>query len=300
MSHLAQGWCQRQQLGDPIAKAVLQSMCYVLRDETLLVYIGIPRLEEYTEYEDRAIRKAIQRLVELGMLLDTGRKKNNVTIWRIPAYEAWLAASPPAKGRASSTDTTALAQLAELAKAKKVVLASDSRHPPIREGLPTQALPSTQPSPPVDVPQALPSTGGNPKTDLNRSLGSDDPRANPSGSRTPLGNEARRSHWRVFACNHVISECRGLGITAYGVNQWKQLPTNVRMLMRDKVEALVDWAVNAETELIPKKNHEISAHVYSAITLELRAFKPPTPAEQQASAEDPQFDDDRAPASGGR
>lgn len=301
MSHYAQGWAQRQKLDDPIAKAVLQTMCYVMRDETLLVYIGIPELEEYTEYQEVTIRKAIRRLADRGVLLDTGRKRNNVTVWRIPGYEEWLAALPsgPSKnGRASHVDATALAQVAELTKAKGGAAGSDNKPSQKREG-------PVNPSPPIFAAkpshicgQAPPNMGGN-LNDLNRSPEGEEPRAIPTGSRPPPGNAARRSHWRVYASNHVIGECRGLGITAYGVNQWKQLPTAVRLLMSDKVEALVDWAIDAETELVPKKHREISAHLDSAITMELRQFKPSTPAELQAGAEDPQFDDDRGPAKRG-
>jgi hypothetical protein len=72
MSYSAQGWAQRQVFGSPILKGVMQALCYLMRDDELTVYAAVVNpehkvsLEKLTEYEERAIRKALRDLVELG------------------------------------------------------------------------------------------------------------------------------------------------------------------------------------------------------------------------------------------
>jgi len=193
MSNWAMGWAQRQRLGDPVAKAILSTMCYLMKDDTLLSFPSVPTLEEYTEYDDRTIRKALQRLAEAGKILDTGLKKNNVTVWRIPGYENWLRKqneSPDKNERASETDLRALAQVAELTKQKTVGGPSKAKPPQKGEGsekAPSH-LPASPPTSAENTHQAPPKMGGNLQEDLSE--GSSGARAGePSGPTRALESE---------------------------------------------------------------------------------------------------------------
>jgi hypothetical protein len=296
MSHYAQGWAQRQKVGDPVAKAVLLHMCYVMRDETLLVYVGVPALEEYTEYEERAIRKAIARLAELGFIVDTGKKRNNVTVWRIPGYEQWLAAqiqSPPVQGRATQTDAAALAQVAELVREKTSSNGQNSKPPRIGEGS-IQAPPSASSSPPVHVPQALPSTGPYLNPDLNRSLKSDDPRASPTGSRVALdskGNpfdaQASRAFWYNFVHASIVCGAVAEGIAAFGARSLEDIPHQPRAVLKPILGELTEFGVCEERSAFPnftaKSRKGVEAEIESRVRRELKPCRPKTASERQAA-----------------
>ncbi len=88
-----------------------------MRDDDLTVWAASEQtgrnssLEWHTEFEKRAIRRALAELVELGYLLDTGERRNNMTVWRMPRYEAWLARAEnetppkaPSRGRISGAN----------------------------------------------------------------------------------------------------------------------------------------------------------------------------------------------------
>jgi hypothetical protein len=285
MSHWAQGWAQRQRLNDPIAKAVLQTMCYVMRDDCLLVYVSIETLEEFTEFEERTVRKALQRLADMGVLEDTGQRKRNVTVWRIPGYEQWLAnqRTSPQDGRVHDIDGRALAQVAELSKEKAVGRVSANKPSQKREGSIQQPLPSSQTTPPVDVPRPLPSTGANLNPDLNRSSEGEGRRASPSGPSPSPEMEARLSHWRALGAAHVIGEWNALR-PRQRVARFKDLPYDCGPVMLDKLQKLAEWAVEQEREPRLKTPRAIQDHVESELSLEMRVFKLATPAEQQAAA----------------
>lgn len=299
------GWAQRQKLGDPIAKAVLQSMCYVMRDDTLLVYVGIPTLEELTEYEDRALRKAIDRMEKAGVLRDTGKKKNNVTVYRIPGYEQWLSAlneSPPANGGGSPTDLAALSQLSELAREKSVVPGTNDKPPRKGEG--------HDASPPVDASkpsrpgaQALPSTGGN-LPDLPRSSGSADARATPSGARPaqdkpqkaklpappPEFDEARaRSYWWNTARAYALSSAGLFGICPPRPSVFDEIPNDAPSYARDQLTRACSestaWAISEHRAAFPlsdARGKEITKQLETRLDVVLAALRPSTPAERAA------------------
>jgi hypothetical protein len=263
MSHYAMGWAQRQKLGDPIAKAVLQFMCYVLRDELLLVWVGIPTLEEFTEYEERALRAAIARMVKAGVLLDTGKKKNNVTVYRIPGYEQWLAAlqaGTPVNGGASPTDRDALAQVAELAKEKTVSQGGNNKPPRKGEG--------PELSPPVDAAkpsrlggQALPSTGPNLPSDLPLPSGADG-RAIPTGSPVldakgnPFDERASRAYWWNRACGYAVSSASLFELCARGTNTITDIPEPAQAALLAASRDATSSAVEASRALFPNAKRD--------------------------------------------
>jgi hypothetical protein len=119
-------------------------------------------------------------------------------------------------------------------------------------------------------------------------------RATPSGSRAspkpeppPFNVDQRRVHWRRLAAQWVINECRPgcLGIMTKIPSRFVELPLNVRMLMPDKIEHLVNWAIEQERPPALKSYSVIENHMQAELTMELRQFKPPTPAERAAAAE---------------
>lgn len=125
-----------------------------------------------------------------------------------------------------------------------------------------------------------------------RNLRSADARANPAGSRAAQEGpaqaydaEARRRHWRCIVGGYVLTECVALGIAKYGTRRFEDLPTNVRMLMPDKIEQLAAWAIDQEREPALKPYRIIDRHLQQEITTELRAFRPATFADQAAAGE---------------
>jgi hypothetical protein len=141
MSYSAQGWAQREVFGSPILKAVMQALCYLMRDDDLTVYCAVKGgekvdLEVLTEYEERAIRKALRDLVELGFLQDTGERRRNMIVWRMPRYEAWLTraelTTPPQNGRGRDSEQIAPAQASENTTEKSGE--AGSVHDPSRAG----------------------------------------------------------------------------------------------------------------------------------------------------------------------
>jgi hypothetical protein len=295
MSHIAMGWAQRQKLGDPIGKAVLTHMCYVMRDESLLVYVSIPTLEEFTEYEDRAIRKAIQRMVDNGTLLDTGKKRNNVPVYRIPGFEEHLRRlfeSTPANGGASPTDLAALAHVAELAKEKSVNPTAPTKPSPTREG--------QHSSPPVDVPkpsrvgtQAPPSTGPNLPSDLPLPSGSDDPRAIPTGSRVALDSKGNpfdettsRRFWWGRAISYALSSAELFEICARGTQHLHDLALYARAALEEACRDATQTAVEMDRGFFPehrRRESEIDTCVRRRIDRDLKLLRPKTFAERTAA-----------------
>jgi hypothetical protein len=154
MSYSAQGWAQRQVFGSPILKGVMQALCYLMRDDELTVYAAVVNpehkvsLEKLTEYEERAIRKALRDLVELGFLQDTGERRRNMVVWRMPRYEAWLAraeeTTSPESGRGRDSEQVTPPQAAEKTLEKTANAVSDDE--PSREG---ERSPQETPTPPV-------------------------------------------------------------------------------------------------------------------------------------------------------
>lgn len=285
MSHYAMGWAQRLKLGDPVAKAVLTHMCYVMRDENLLVYVGIPTLEEYTEYEERAIRAAIKRLLDRGVLIDTERKRNNVPIYRVAWYEEHLrrlAESPPENGGASPTDVAALAQVAELAKEKVVGNGAPTKHPPKGEGQKTSP-PASAPKPPHVGGQALPLTGPNLPPDLPLPSGSADPGTDPTGpgaapEKTPEGMDVLncQSYWWNTARSYALQSAGLFGICGPRPEVFDEIPNEgplyPRMTLIKACEDARDWAMGEHRRHFPlakPKIDEITAGIHTRINAAL-------------------------------
>lgn len=174
MSYAAMGWAQRQQVGSPQAKAVLHTLCYVMFDECLEVWASIPYIAKNTEYDERTVRKALQHLAELGITSDTGQRKNNCPVWRIPRFEQWLDTaypSPPINERAIETPAAAGAQGADSPAESTDEKAGEMKPPQKCQGL-EQAPPFLQPSPPIfaaEGAQAPPKTSPNLLRDLSGS-----------------------------------------------------------------------------------------------------------------------------------
>lgn len=253
------------------------------------IFPGIDTLSKMTRQHERTVQRQLARFRELGWLevvADGGLVggRGRATVYRINI--AWIKGGK-LPGFPDATDP-----------------AADGGNGGITPGLdPVDRPPKPRQSMP-ETPAMGAQKGGvraTPSVINHQDPGAASSRAIPPGSRAaPPGNESRRSHWRVFFSNHVLSECRAMQITSREVVQWRQLPSSVNLTMRAKVEDLIDWAIAAELEPIsPKKPGLIEAHGYAQITMELRQFKPPTPAEQQASTEEPQFDADRGPAKRG-
>ena len=312
MSNWAMGWAQRQKVGCPVAKAVLGAMCYLMRDDSLLVYPGIPTLCEYTEYDDRTIRKAIARLAELGMLLDTGLKKNNVTVWRVPGYENWLrrqAEGPDNKGRASETDLRALAQVAELTKEKTSLSGGNVKPSQKGEG-PSQAPPLLQPSPPISAPQAPPKMGGNLQDDLHRSSGAradagepygPAPRAQetkPEASKgspkaklpppPPVFDErASRQTWFNAVHSAIVGGAVAEQIAAFGTHRFADLPHYAREILKPVFDELVTDAIEAERAAFPhfdaRRRKDVEASIEARVRRELKPMRPKSMAELSAA-----------------
>jgi hypothetical protein len=146
LSYSAQGWAQRQVFGSPILKGVMQALCYLMRDDELTVYAAVVNppdkvsLEKLTEYEERAIRKALRDLADLGFLQDTGERRRNMVVWRLPRYEAWLAraeqTTPPQDGRGQLSEPSAAPQASDSTLEKTADDVSDNDPSRLREGFP--------------------------------------------------------------------------------------------------------------------------------------------------------------------
>jgi hypothetical protein len=290
MSHYAMGWAQRQKVGDPAAKAVLQHMCYVMRDESLLIYTSIRTLVEFTEFEERTVRKAMQHLETTGVLLDTGHRKNNVVVWRIPGYEAWLEhqrKSPPKNERASETDAAAIAQVAELARQKKVSSTPNQKPSQKGEGQP-QALAEHASSPPVFVPegdQALPKTGVNlPPDDPSNRSPERASELSPSGS-LALGEydrDGRRAYWHSAAMNICESDAWLFGVVPRGT-KFAAWPIEIRAGLPEKIRNAVNWALGQEQT---NRLHHSAIHdgVKADVAKALAPFMPPKPSARPRAA----------------
>jgi len=294
LSNFAQGWAQRQQLGDPTAKAVLQAMCHLMSDEVLLAFPSITTLVELTEFDDRAVRRAMQRMAENGWLLDTGKRKNNVTVWRIPAYERWLTAqvaSNPQMGRALDRDALARVQAHVSAGEKQKEEALPKEPSPNGEGS-DKALPISR--------QALPIWSSSPpqmgsQSSLESPRSEDAPaRASPAGARSaqkkpktepelpPYDEQQSRTYWRSLLANQVVCDCALFGIRgAKRGDTWNDLDHQMRAVMLGHINRLVDWAIDQERPPVPLKSKTlIEHHLRSELELEMRVYKPATVAER--------------------
>lgn len=147
--------------------------------------------------------------------------------------------------------------------------------------------------------ERVPSATVNPATAMagNPSLPTNDPksaptRATPSGSRgaktpepAPYNPDERRAYWQARARGWVVTECRAMEITKYGeAPRFEDLPSGVRMVMPDKIEALVRLAIEWERPPSVKTFTTIVNHIEQELTLELRAFRPATVAERASAA----------------
>ena len=218
------------------------------------------------------------------MLLDTGRKKNNVTVWRIPGYENWLRRqneSPDKNGRASETDARALAQVAELTKEKTLDTDTKLKPPHKGEGS-SQAPPFLQSGPPISAPEALPKTGGNLKDlDLPVSEG-----ARATGA-PPFDEEASRQYWTNFVVHLVLGCASALGISRLKPQFFADVPLYHREHLQALSRELIDEAIGAERYWHPLKpfaRRRLEAQIDSRIGAAMRVLRPPTPSEAAAIA----------------
>lgn len=130
------------------------------------------------------------------------------------------------------------------------------------------------------------------------------PRAIPSGShgaqeqeKAPKGKKSkklppaptqydeaeRRAFWGSCAINSVIRGCSLLGITQCRVDRFEQLPSSVRLVMPDKVRSLIEQCIDWERTPATKSFSVIGNHLEQEITIELRAFQPPSMAERSSA-----------------
>lgn len=253
MSYFAQGWAQRQHVGDPIAKSVFLAMCYLMSDEKLLVFPSVSTLCSYTEFEERAVRKAMKRLADDGWLKDTSRRVNNITVWRIPRYEAWLARdvkSTPGNGRALDIAAIEAAQAFDSENKTAPVAGESGKPSPTGEGTSTgapptqQAPPSTSSSPPVDGSQS----SSDPPLSQDTRAGA---RARDGAEVPPFDPEAARARWAAFIVSGITGKASALQITRYGTRSLSELPYGCREHMTQIAEELVTWALEEEARLHP-------------------------------------------------
>jgi hypothetical protein len=210
MSYSAQGWALRIAVGAPAPKAVLQAMCYVMLDETLEVFASVAKLSEFTEYDQRTVRKAQRYLAEQGLIADTGKRRNNIVVWHLPRYEEWLTGSPPKSVSAANFETFPNLQDDDSSAEKTAGTVSDSEPPQKRQGL--EPAPTVlQPSPDSSAEQALTKVSPNL---LKRSEGSTKPartieewktrtrvltdRAPEKASKDAPAGTLLKAHWRFW------------------------------------------------------------------------------------------------------